>query len=182
MTSVGYGIGLALVWVLLWGSASPANVLSGFAVGFLLVVVVPDLRRGRRWPTVRPLALARLVGVVVVDLVRSNVVLSREIVTRRSSLRTGVVGIPLPECGDGLVTLITNLLGLVPGTMPLELTESPRTLYVHVLHLDDVDSVRSEVFRLTDLAIRAFGTRQAISSLDADRSAEDAGRIGEAQR
>ncbi|CAN5863791.1 Na+/H+ antiporter subunit E [soil metagenome] len=166
MTSIGYTVGLAIVWVLLWGSASAANVLSGLSVGLLLAVVVPDLRRRNRWPTVRPIPLAKLVVVMLINIVRANIVLTREIITPRSQLRTGVVGVALPTCSDELVTLITNLLGTVPGTMPLELMEDPRVLYVHVLHLDDADGVRDDVVRLTGLAVRAFGSREAIAEMD----------------
>ena len=31
-----------MIWVLLWGSASPANVLCGLAVGIVLVLPSPD--------------------------------------------------------------------------------------------------------------------------------------------
>jgi len=173
VTSLGYAIGLALLWVLLWGSASAANVLSGLSVGLLLAVVVPDLRRRNRWPTVRPIPLAKLVVVMLIGIVRANVVLTREIITPRSQLRTGVVGVALPTCSDELVTLITNLLGTVPGTMPLELMEDPRVLYVHVLHLNDADRLRADVVRLTGLAVRAFGSNEAITELDtmAERTA-----------
>ena len=33
MRAVGIAVGLAVIWVLLWGSASPANVLGGLAIG-----------------------------------------------------------------------------------------------------------------------------------------------------
>lgn len=165
MTSIGFGVGLAAIWVLLWGTASPANVLGGLAVGFLLVAVLPGLRRRRGWPTVRPVAVARLGAYMLVNAVRSNVVLTREVLSRRSQIRTGVVGVRLPECSDELITVITSLLALTPGTMPLELVEAPRTLYVHVLHLDAVQDVRHDIERLTALAVRAFGTPAAIATV-----------------
>ena len=45
--------------------------------------------------------------------------------------------------------------------MPLELTQDPTVLYVHVLHLRDVEAVRRDILRLTDLAVRAFGSAEA---------------------
>lgn len=165
MTSLGFGLGLAAIWVLLWGTASPANILGGLAVGFLLGIVLPGLRQRRRWATVRPLAIARLALYMLWNAVRSNVVLTREVLSRRSHIRTGVVGVRLPECSDELLTLITNLLALTPGTMPLEVVEAPRTIYVHVLHLADVREVRHDIEHLTALAVRAFGSSDAVSSV-----------------
>jgi multicomponent Na+:H+ antiporter subunit E len=165
--SVAVAAGLALIWVLLWGSASPANVLSGMLVGGMLILAVPGLRRrGRLRVPFRPLAIARFAGHVAFQVVASNVVLTREVVTPRSRIRTGVIGVPLPYCSAELVTLINNLVALTPGTMPLEVTNDPAVLYVHVLHLEDVEEVRREILHLTALAVRAFGTPAAIAALE----------------
>ena len=114
MRTILFVLALDFIWVLLWGSASAANVLSGLVVGFAIVLAVPGLigRGGRRWPPVRPLAVLRLVGHVIISTVASNVVLTREVLSRGSQIRTGVVGVPLPGCSDELVTLITDLLAL----------------------------------------------------------------------
>ena len=46
MRAVAFAVGLAAIWVLLWGSASPANVLSGLAVGMAArAASSPGLRR-----------------------------------------------------------------------------------------------------------------------------------------
>ena len=41
MRSLTYVIGLTVIWVMLWGTASPANIISGLAVSYLLVTVLP---------------------------------------------------------------------------------------------------------------------------------------------
>jgi multicomponent Na+:H+ antiporter subunit E len=163
--SFGWAVALAAIWVLLWGSASPANVLSGLAIGTLLVLVVPGLRRrGGGRARVRPLAVARLVGSMLVTTVRSNAELTREVLSPSSRLRTAIVAVPLPDCSDEVVTLISDLLALSPGTMPIELRSDPLVLYVHVLHRGDLDRVRADLLRLTDVTVRAFGTDEAIAS------------------
>ena len=163
MRSVVAVLALALIWVLLWGSASAANVLSGLAVGTLLVLVVPELRR-RDGPRVRfrPVAIARLAGLVLLTLVRSNVELTRTVLRRHPRLAPGVIGVPLPDCADEVITLLTNLLALSPGTMPIELRHDPVVLYVHIMQLDDPEAVRYEILRLTDLTVRAVGSDEAI--------------------
>jgi multicomponent Na+:H+ antiporter subunit E len=168
MRSVAIAGGLAVIWVLLWGSASPANVLGGLAAGAALILAVPGLRRRGRGPlvAVRPVAIARLVGHMLRTVVESNVVLTREIVTRGVNINTAVVGVPLPGCSDELLTLISNLVALAPGTMPLELTVDPVVLYVHVLHFRDVEQVRRDILHLTDLTVRAFGSAETVAAQD----------------
>jgi multicomponent Na+:H+ antiporter subunit E len=155
---------LAAIWVLLWGSASIANVVTGVLVGTALVMLVPGLRGTAQPLVIRPIAVLRLLAHFVTDLVRSNVVLTREIITRRSRIHTAIVGVELPGCSDELLTAITNMLALAPGTMPVDLTLNPTVLYVHVLHLEDVEQVRRDVRRLTELALVAFGTPEESAS------------------
>jgi len=126
-----------------------------------IIIFIPGVRqpgkaRGQGPPFGRPLAVIRLVGYMLVHAVESNIVLTREVLARRSKVRTGVIGVELPGCSDEMVTLINNLVALVPGTMPLDLTMDPTVLYVHVLHMHDVEKSRAEVLHLADLAFRAF--------------------------
>ena len=168
MRSATIAAGMAVMWVLLWGSASPANILGGLAAGAALILAVPGLRRRGPAPRValRPVAIARLVGHVLRTIIESNVVLTREIVTRGVNINTAVVGVPLPGCSDELLTLISNLVALAPGTMPLELTLDPVVLYVHVLHFRDVEQVRRDILHLTDLTVRAFGSPVTVAAQD----------------
>lgn len=166
MTRLLYALALVVIWVLAWGSPSPANVLGGLAVAALLMVIAPDTWPPRHRARIRPVAIARLAVYVVVKAIESNFVITREILARRSRIHTGVVAVPLPECSDGLITLVANLMALTPGTMPLEVTRGPTVMYIHVLRLDDVEATRAEIRHLATLAYRAFGSEAAVAALD----------------
>ena len=158
MTLVLYLVGVTLMWVLAWGSLTVANVVGGLAVAVLLLLVSPDsvLSSGR--VAFRPVAVLRFVAFATVQIVKSNVVLVGSVVARRSRLHTGVMEVPLPECSDEMLTIITNVIALTPGTSPLHLTRRPTVLYIHVLDMRDVASTRRDVQRLADLAFAAFGS------------------------
>jgi multicomponent Na+:H+ antiporter subunit E len=161
-----YAAGLVVIWVLAWGSPSPANVLGGLAVAAVLLVVSPDPRP--RGPIrIRPVAVARFLGHAAVQIAISNVQMTRAVLSRHPRIATGVVAVPLPDCSDGLITLITNVMALAPGTMPLEVRQHPTVVYVHVLDLHDPEEVRDDVRHLAALAYRAFGSPEAIAALDA---------------
>ncbi|HXH57714.1 Na+/H+ antiporter subunit E [Iamia sp.] len=170
MALVAYGVGLVVIWVLAWGSPSPANILSGIAVAAGLLALAPESWPGLTRPRFRPVAIGRFVLHVMMKVLESNVVITREVLARRSRIRTGVVAVPLPECSDGLLTLITNAMALTPGTMPLEVTRDPTVLYVHVLQLRDLDDARHQIQHLAALAFRAFGSDDAVAELDRDPS------------
>jgi multicomponent Na+:H+ antiporter subunit E len=158
MAVIAYGIGLALIWVLAWGTPTPANILGGLLVAALLLWASPDTRPARWDATrLRPLAILRFTGHVLAQVVTANVQLTRTILRKEARLRTAVIAVPLPPCSDGLLTLITNVMAVTPGTMPVEVTHDPTVLYVHALLLGDVEDARREVAHLADLAYAAFG-------------------------
>jgi multicomponent Na+:H+ antiporter subunit E len=109
---------------------------------------------------IRPLGAARLVLYVLAQLVPSNILVIREIVGRRSRIRTGVLAYPLEHPSDEVLSLMAHVLALTPGTMTVEATRDPFVLYVHFLLLDDLDHARRAVARLECLAVGALGASE----------------------
>jgi multicomponent Na+:H+ antiporter subunit E len=153
-----YLVGVTVIWVLAWGSLSVANVVGGLAVAAFLMLLSPERILTAGGITLRPRAALRFVAFVVVQIVKSNVLLIGAVVARRSRLHTGVMEVALPECSDEMLTIVANVLALTPGTSPLHLTRHPTVLYIHVLDMRDAARTRREVQRLADLAFAAFGT------------------------
>lgn len=173
MSIVGFGAVLMAVWLLLWGSITVANVLSGVAVVGVVLLVLPDTRFAPHRSPFRPLAIARLGVRIVSDMVRANVVVTREILTPRSSINEGVVDVPIPGCSDALLTFVADVLALSPGVMPIEVSRDPGVIWVHVLHLSDPERTRRDVASLAELAVRAFGTDEVIARFEATRDTID---------
>jgi multicomponent Na+:H+ antiporter subunit E len=165
---------LVVVWVALWGPVTTANVAGGVAVAAAVQLLPVGLRSGR--PTgsarfvVRPVAAARFLAYFLAKLVEASVVVALEVATPRNRIRTGVVAVPLRGASDALVTLVADAVTLTPGTLTIEVGRNPPTLYVHVLHLRDVEAVRREVRHLEVLAVRAFGSPAALAGLATDDS------------
>lgn len=163
---------LLVTWVALWGDLTVANVVSGLAVGGLILARYP--LDGPAGASVRPLAALHFLGVFTVELVKASAVLAWEVVTPTNSINQGIVAVPVLGCSRGVVALVANAISLTPGTLTLEVDDDPVVLYVHVLHLRSVEDVRRDVLRFEALAIRAFGGSGAIALLaraDHDSSA-----------
>lgn len=154
---------LVVVWLLLWESASPANLLSGLVVSAVLLGLFPvrgdDAPAGR----LRPIATLSFLGYFVTKLVEASLIVAWEVVTPRERINQGIVAVPIHGVSPGLITLVANAISLTPGTLTLEVDREPTTvLYVHVLHLHDIDAVRRDVRDLERRAIRAFGSDDAV--------------------
>lgn len=158
---------LVVAWVLLWGSWSPANLLSGVLVAVLTVVVlpVPSVTAGVR---LRPVGLLALVGHVLADLVVSSVQIAWQALRPSGPGGMALVVVRLRTDSDVLQTSVAQALTLVPGSIVLEVDREDRSLAVHVLQAGDrvdVTAEREAVLALEARIVRAFGTDADLAAL-----------------
>jgi multicomponent Na+:H+ antiporter subunit E len=146
---------LVMLWLLAWGQITVGNVISGAAVATALLVAFPPVAHSRPRLRVSPAGAARLAGYVVTQLVSSNIVMTREILRRRSSIRPGVLAHRLRAPSEEVVTLMTSIIALSPGTMTVDVDPGSTTIYVHFLFLRDVNAARASLNRLERLASQA---------------------------
>ena len=168
---------MVVVWVALWGDLSAANVASGVVVGVLVLALFPLPPTVHRRPSrLRPVAAARFLAWFTWKLAEASAVVAWEAVTPRNRINEGIVAIPIRGVSDGVITLVANAISLTPGTLTLEVRRRPAVLYVHVLHLHDIEAVRREIRHLEVLAIKAFGPLEAARAIAAGDDVE----LGEA--
>ena len=130
---------LTLVWMLLWGSVSAANALSGLAVALVITVLLPLPPvpiEGR----LHPLSLLRLIAQVAYYLVLSSVQVAWLAIKPGPPPRTAVLRAHLALKSDLVLALAVNVINLIPGTIVLEIDQTRRMIYVHVI---DAGSDRS---------------------------------------
>jgi multicomponent Na+:H+ antiporter subunit E len=137
---------LMALWLLAWGEITIANLMTGAAVITALLLAFPPGATTR--VRMNPAAVTRLAGYVVVQLVSSNILMTREILRRRPTVRPGVLAHRLRQPSDYVVTLMTSIIALSPGTMTVDVDQASTTIYVHFLFLHDVDAARASLERL----------------------------------
>ncbi len=131
---------LILVWILLWGNISAANILSGLAIALLITVFLP-------LPTVpvegrfHPLPLLILVVHVAYSLVVSSVQVAA-LALRPEPPLSAVLRAHLAVKSDLVLALAVNILNLTPGTIVLEIDQARRMIYVHVLNVGSDRSMK----------------------------------------
>lgn len=157
------------IWLLLWGEVSVANVVSGLLVASLLLVVFPRTPSATGF-VVRPVPALRFLLFFGREMVESVVLLSREVLSRRSRFHTGVISVPVHGCSGSLLAVIANLIALTPGTTTVRIETDPPTLYVHVLIFRDIESVRGKIEQLNRHVVLAFAAKDDCARfLDAAR-------------
>lgn len=172
---------LVLVWNLLWGTWSWANLLGGLVVSLAvtLLLPLPPVVGGAR---VRPLGLVLFLGHFVADLISSGALVAWQTVRPSGIDRSAIITVQLRTDSDLLLTILSESLTLVPGSMVIDMDRERRTIAVHVLHVRDeadVESQRDAVLAQEDRVVRAFGSPDEIAALDL---APGAGVPGEGRR
>lgn len=168
-------LGLALLWTLLWGTVSLANLLTGVLVGVLVCLVFP-LPRVETRMRLHPMGLVRLMLRGASDMAVSSWRINRYILSPGRPV-CALIRVRLRCPGDLLLTATAIAVSVVPGSTVLEVHRATGTLYLHVMGARDEagrERARREVLRLERRVVRAFGTREDIAGLR-DAEAEDEG-------
>ncbi|MFF0817349.1 Na+/H+ antiporter subunit E [Rhodococcus sp. NPDC003318] len=149
---------LTLVWILLWGNVSVANIVGGLIVAILITVLLPLPRvpvEGR----IHPWSIVKLIGLSLWYAAQSSAQVAWLAVRPGPPPVTGVLRCRLAIKSDLVLTLCVDVLNLIPGTMVLEVDQVKRMVYVHVLDVSTDRAVRQfyrTVRRLEALFIASF--------------------------
>jgi len=143
---------MTFVWVMLWGTFSIANVVGGLIVSILISVLLPLPRvpvEGR----VHLLSAVRLGVVIFVESIRSTIAVAWLAIRPAPPPVTGVLRVRLTIKSDLVLTLWTDIMNNIPGTMVLEIDQTRRIMYLHVLDVS-TDRAVSDFYRSARLIER----------------------------
>ena len=149
---------LILVWMLLWGTVSVANIVSGLAIALMITLLLPLPAvpvEGR----VHPLSLLLLIVVVAYELVVSSLQVVWLAIRPGSPPRSAVLRAHLDIKSDLVLALAVNILTLTPGSIVLEIDQVRRMIYVHVIDVGSEKAVSRfyrQVSRIERLLVRTF--------------------------
>lgn len=135
---------LALAWAALQGEISLANLLAGYAIGYVILLL---LSRGGVMPSTmgsRTLHAINLAAFFARELMVANVRVAIDVL-RRNRIEPAVVAIPLDISSDAEIVLLAALINLTPGSVAIDLSDDRRTLYVHVMQMKSADESRREI-------------------------------------
>ena len=168
---------LVLVWMLLWGTWSWANLISGTVLSVVVTVFLPlpPVVGGTR---LHPAGLLAFLGHFVVDLVLSAAQVAWQTIRPAAVGRSAIIRVQMRTDSDLLLTIVAESLTLVPGSLVIDMDRDERTLSLHILHvrdLADVERRRAAVLAEEERVVRAFGSPDEIAALALARGEMPAG-------
>ena len=141
---------LILVWMLSWGNVSAANAVSGLAVALVITLLLPLPAvpiEGR----LHPISLLRLVVLVGYYLVLSSVQVAWLAIKPGPPPRSAVLRAHVAIKSDLVLALTVNVLNLIPGGIVLEIDQTRRMIYVHVIDAGSDKSVKRFYRQVADV-------------------------------
>ena len=132
------------MFTILLGGDSISVFLSGFALGYaalwLSKPLYPDTLYFKRLPKT-----INLMGYFLKELIVSNLRVLWDVITPRHINRPGIIGVTLTAQTDLEIFVVASMISLTPGTLSVDLSEDRKTLFIHVMFLDDVENERQEI-------------------------------------
>jgi multicomponent Na+:H+ antiporter subunit E len=137
---------LGLAWAALQSEFSLGTLLTGFVLGYLILLAL--VRGGVLEGSPYVGKVHRVVGLAAFflwELVRANLRLALDVATPRYHMKPGIVAVPLDATTDAEVLLLAMLINLTPGSVALDVSPDRTMMYVHVMYIDTPDGARAEI-------------------------------------
>lgn len=93
---------------------------------------------------------AQILGLIVLflyELVASSLRVAWEVLTPRTYARPGIIAVPIGVRSDIAITVLANLISLTPGSLVLGVSSDRRSLFVHMMFIDEPDAERRSIQR-----------------------------------
>lgn len=135
---------VASTWLLLQESLAVPQVLTATILG----LVVPRLAHGFIGAGARPrkpMVALRLIGIVVWDIVQSNIAVARLVLSPRAQPQPAWVRVPLDIRHPNAIVLLASIITITPGTVSCVVDEERGEILVHALDCADPADMAQQI-------------------------------------
>lgn len=126
---------LTLIWCGFSGNFGWLNILLGALVASVCYWVIPADHYAPY--TIRVLPLLRLLLTVLIELIKSSLIVAWEVITPGDRAQPSIIEVPLSCEHEIERTVLANLISLTPGTLSIDLSPDKSLLTVHVMFAQD---------------------------------------------
>lgn len=135
---------LAAAWLLLQQSLALPQLITAAVLGLGLPRLLHGFLGAGAPPRRLGLAL-RFAGIVLWDIVVSNLVVARIVLSPRSNPRPAWVRVPLEIRDPNAVVLLATIITTTPGTVSCVVDDERHEIVVHALDCDDAPAMAAQI-------------------------------------
>jgi len=135
---------LSFIWVALTGSMYYSNFLFGYLLGFLILWIMNRNETDQRYFYRVP----KIIGFVfyfLYEMLVANLQVAYDVITPKYFFKPGIVRFPMKATSDVEINLLAMFISLTPGTILLDISEDKKSVFIHVMYLDDKEKFISRM-------------------------------------
>ncbi|MBO0980360.1 Na+/H+ antiporter subunit E [Microbacterium sp. SD291] len=175
---------LIVLWMLLWAQFTVLSFLTGLVVAVFVTRVfrLPTVELSGR---INLWYAALFVVQFVFAVVHGALVVTAQVLDFRRQPGAAIIAVPLRYADDLLMTHVSVVSSLIPGSLVVESDRDRRIVYLHVIGVRsraDVERQRAGVLRWEQRIVRALGDPAQYRALKADERAAGGGGAGSTAR
>lgn len=168
---------LVVLWMLLWGQFTVLAFVSGLVIAVFVTRVfrLPTVELSGR---INIWFAALLIVQFLFAVLRGAVAVTLQVFDFRHQPGAAIIAVPLRYADDLMMTHVSVVSSLVPGSLVVEADRDRQVLYLHVIgvrSMADVEKQREGVLRWERRVVRALGAPDQYRALKADERAARSG-------
>ncbi|KUG56438.1 MULTISPECIES: Na+/H+ antiporter subunit E [Kocuria] len=158
---------LMLVWAVLWGELTAKNLLVGLVLSLLVTraLALPPVQLSSRFNVLHAVTLF---VTFLWQVIRASFEVMWTVIAHGPRASSSVTAVQMRSHSDLILTATGSTMGLIPGSVLLEVDRPNATLYFHVLDVHDDEDIEHfrESVRNTEAAwIRMMGSPEDYAAL-----------------
>ncbi len=139
MNRLMVNIMFAFIWMFLQGNLHLFAFFEGFFLGFLFLFITRKSTEPTPYFT-RFFKVIWFILYFIKEIIVSNLKVAYDVATPGYFMKPAILAIPLDCKTDLEITLFANMITMTPGTWSIDVSDDKKTLYIHAMYVDDVDT------------------------------------------
>ncbi|ALX48153.1 Na+/H+ antiporter subunit E [Lentibacillus amyloliquefaciens] len=143
---------VAVMWMFLSESYTFPSFITGYLIGILLLLLlnrfIPDT-----FYLKRVYKILVLINLFIKELITSNIDIVKLVYKRKPEFEPGIFALPTELTSNWEITLLANLISLTPGTLSVAVSHDNTHLYIHAMHIDDINESINDIKNTFEHAI-----------------------------
>lgn len=125
---------LTFIWAALTGNFSRLNFLFGFSLSYAVLWSISRDGADQKYFKKVP-AFIGFILFFLKELFKANLQVAYDVITPKHKMEPGIVAFPLSARTDLEISLLSNIIGLTPGTLGIDVSDDKKVLYIHAMYI-----------------------------------------------
>lgn len=132
---------LALTWMILNGEFQIQTLMAGFIIGYLVLALLVSrgLIESKTYVSKVPKVI-NFFFYFLNELTLANFKMAGDALKIKQNYQPGILALPLDLSTDAEIMAFSEFMTLTPGSLSLDISTDRKTLYIHVMNIDQWDS------------------------------------------